>query len=80
MRQFLCYKIRWDTDGMSRKKLKLPKQVIFNESDLLKRGVIGPDSDEDTVFDALTDVLSDDYGFCIFGFHAKTVTANGGRK
>ncbi len=50
--------IKWDTDGMSAKKLGLPKNVTFSVSDEEYKEIL-----ED--MDALTDKLSDEYGFCV---------------
>jgi len=48
--------IKWDTDGHSPKDLGLPEEVILP---------VGDEVDLDTEG---ADVLSDEYGWCVFSF------------
>lgn len=49
-----AYNIKWDTDG---EDVSLPKSVVINVPD-----------DEEDIADYVSDYLSDEYGFCHFGF------------
>ena len=56
MRKYRLYKIRWDLDGLSAKKVGLPKEVEF---------VVGEEFD---MSENGADLLSDEYGFCVYSF------------
>lgn len=55
-----CTEIHWDTDGDKRLLKKLPKNVTLTIEDYCE----GDDLD-----DTIADMLSDEYGFCLFGFN-----------
>jgi hypothetical protein len=61
-----CTEIQWDTDGDKRLLKKLPKNVILTIDDYYE----GDDLD-----DTITDMLSDEYGFCLFGFNYEIINA-----
>ena len=61
-----CTEIQWDTDGDKRLLKKLPKNVILTIDDYYE----GDDFD-----DTITDMLSDEYGFCLFGFNYEIINA-----
>ena len=52
-----AFNIKWDTDGVSPKELDLPEAVEIPAA-------IASTNDDDTI----SDWLSDEYGFCHFGF------------
>jgi len=56
--KYLCYNIKWDTDGMNPAKLGLPTKTVI---DLPADKDPCPDDD-------LSNALSDQYGYCHFGF------------
>jgi len=56
--------IKWDTDGVPAKQLNLPASVDMEIND--------PDFDPELEG---ADKLSDKFGFCVFGFEYKLVTA-----
>lgn len=55
--------IKWDTDGETVDEL--PTAVIVHKEDLDVEDI----TDEEEVADAISDLLSDTYGFCHFGFN-----------
>ncbi len=61
-----CTEIQWDTDGDKRLLKKLPKNVILTIDDYYE----GDDLD-----DTIADMLSDEYGFCLFGFNYEIINA-----
>ena len=60
------YNIRWDTDGDKKLLEALPTEVLINDEDL--QHYIDPDSDCDAKMDAVSDYLTDTYGYCHKGF------------
>lgn len=54
--------IKWDTDGRSSKKLKLPRHFIFETTDL----EFDPENEG-------ADILSDKFGYCVFSFEFKKI-------
>ena len=61
-----AYNIRWDTDGDKKLLEALPTEVLINDEDL--RHYIDPDADCDAKMDAVSDYLTDTYGYCHKGF------------
>ena len=61
-----AYNIRWDTDGDKKLLEALPTEVLINDEDL--QHYIDPDSDCDAKMDAVSDYLTDTYGYCHKGF------------
>lgn len=61
-----CTEIWWDTDGDKRLLKKLPKNVTLTIEDYCE----GDDLD-----DTIADMLSDEYGFCLFGFNYEIINA-----
>lgn len=59
-----CYNIEWDTDGDKKILKKLPKEVIVNLEDY---------DDEMDLDEQLADIISDEFGFCIFGFEYEII-------
>jgi hypothetical protein len=59
-----CTEIQWDADGDKRLLKKLPKNVTITIEDCCE----GNDLD-----DTIADMLSDEYGFCLFGFNYKII-------
>lgn len=55
-----CFNIKWDTDGDSRVLGTLPQEVFY-EGYVFKE-------DEDQIDEILGDYLSDNWGFCHYGF------------
>lgn len=55
-----CYDIRWDTDGDFLAFKTLPQEVLYE-------GYIC-EEDEDEIDEILGDYLSDNWGFCHYGF------------
>ena len=59
-----CTEIQWDTDGDKRLLKKLPKEVTLTIDDYCEG---------DYLDDELADMLSDEYGFCMWRFlHRRT--------
>lgn len=56
--------IQWDTDGDKKLLKKLPKNVTITIEDYCE----GDDID-----DTIADMLSDEYGFCLFGFNYEII-------
>lgn len=61
-RKYKCTNIRWDTDGET---LDLPTEVI-----------VEIDTNTDDVEEAISDALSDQIGFCHFGFDYVRIRKN----
>lgn len=61
-----CTEIQWDTDGDKSLLKKLPKNVIITIDDYC---------DGDDLDDVIADMLSDEYGFCLFGFNYEIINA-----
>lgn len=67
MNKIILYNIEWDTDGESYVDDDLPTEVIIdNPTDEMMEAVSGFD-------DMLADYLSDEYGYCVYGFMADFV-------
>lgn len=60
--------------------MRLPKKVTISIDELLEKEYLDVDTelDEDYIADAVSDYLSDTYGFCHYGFNIDEV--NMGRK
>ena len=56
------YNIKWDTDGYSIKKLGLPKSIEMD---------VDEESLDDPYYEDISDELSDEFGYCVFGFNVK---------
>ena len=61
-----CTEIQWDTDGDKKLLKKLPKEVTLTIDDYCEG---------DYLDDELADMLSDKYGFCMFGFNYQIINA-----
>ena len=61
-----CTEIQWDTDGDKRLLKKLPKNVTLTIEDYCE---------ENDLDDTIADMLSDEYGFCLFGFNYEIINA-----
>lgn len=61
-----CTEIQWDTDGDKKLLKKLPKNATLTIEDYCE----GDDLDE-----KIADMLSDEYGFCLFGFNYEIINA-----
>ena len=65
MTKILVSSIQWDTDG---EKVNLPKEVEYdNPSITVMKNIFEED------YEAVSDALSNDYGFCHFGFDVELV-------
>lgn len=62
--KYRIYNILWDTDGDEEVFKILPSEVILWTENL----DIDEDADEDEIEEAVLSYLSDEYGFCHFGF------------
>jgi len=60
-----CYNIKWDTDG---EEIDLPGEVVIEIEE--EEGI----DLETLVNEQGADVLSDEYGWCIFGYNWEEVT------
>ena len=63
--KYMVTNILWDTDGDKKILKKLPKELSI-DSDILS---ISDENDREEVEEAISDYLSDTYGFCHFGFN-----------
>ena len=63
--KFMVTNILWDTDGDKKILKKLPKELSI-DSDILS---ISDENDREEVEEAISDYLSDTYGFCHYGFN-----------
>lgn len=61
-----CTEIQWDTDGDKELSKSLPKEVAL---------IIDDYCEGDYLDDELADMLSDKYGFCLFGFNYEIINA-----
>ena len=61
-----CTEIQWDTDRDKRLLKKLPKNITLTIEDYC---------DGDDLDDVIADMLSDEYGFCLFGFNYEIINA-----
>lgn len=59
-----AYNIKWDTDGDKKLLKSLPKEVELPADEFNFDNY----EDEDELLDAVSDWLSDEYGFCHDGF------------
>ena len=57
MRRFRFYNIKWDTEGNCPVRLGLPTEMIHSTDD----------SEFDPELEG-ADLISDEHGFCVFGF------------
>lgn len=60
--------IKWDTDGDKMLLRTLPDIVILPEQFSHDNYMEDGEYDEDALFEDVADWLSDEYGFCHFGF------------
>lgn len=60
--------IKWDTDGDKEILATLPAEVEVDENDLDLDIDKDNEDYEEALSDAVSDYLSDTYGFCYFGF------------
>lgn len=63
-----CYNIQWDVDGDSAAMRMLPQEVIYE-------GYISKE-DEDNIDEILGDYLSDNWGYCHYGFAFEILEEN----
>lgn len=63
--KYMVTNILWDTDGDKKILKKLPKELSI-DSDILS---ISDENDREEVEEAISDYLSDTYGFCHYGFN-----------
>jgi len=69
--------IEWDTDdGYDGKnqELTLPAEIEIPVSELLFEDETQDDIDMEEIEDRVADYLSDQYGFCVYGFHMNSIT------
>ena len=59
-----CTEIQWDTDGDKSLLKRLPKEVMLTTDDYCE---------SDCLDDELADMLSDECGFCLFGFNYEII-------
>lgn len=68
-KKYRIFNIKWDTDGDKAALRMLPKEVNWDgyvdEEDL--------EDEEDGLADILSDYLSDNWGYCHFGFEYEEV-------
>jgi hypothetical protein len=62
--KYLVKNIDWDTDDDTLAEEELPDNILINSEYL----DIENDDDIDTIIDAVSEYLSDEYGFCHRGF------------
>lgn len=62
--------IKWDTDGEA---VDLPKTVHITESYLVGTGDVERGAEDEEMYDAVADILSDAYGWCVSGFSCDTI-------
>ena len=62
--QIKAFDIEWDTDGVPIRRLGLPKKI-----ELIVH--MDEDGDESDLDDFVCDYLSDEFGYCIYGFQVK---------
>lgn len=66
MKKYIAYNIEWDTDNDKALFNQLPKEIEIPEK-------VWKEYEEYEDEDILSDYLSDDTGFCLFGFDLKVV-------
>jgi len=64
-----CFNIDWDTDGESLEDCGLPTECVLE----LDTEFLEMHGGEDDIADELADKLSDQYGFCHYGFEYEIV-------
>ena len=72
--------IEWDTDDGydgEDQELTLPAEIEIPVSELLYEDETQDDIDEEEIEDRVADYLSDQYGFCVYGFHVNSITMEG---
>lgn len=63
MKEIKVKGIKWDTDGVSIEELGLPTDVTFSVDDDKYQDILdNPDT--------ITDMLSDEYGYCVCGYES----------
>lgn len=60
--------IKWDTDGDMELLEQLPKEVLLPEKFSRENYSQDGEFDKEAMLDDLSDWLSDEYGFCHYGF------------
>lgn len=71
MKKIIITDIEWDTDDGydgEDQELELPSELEIPVSELLYDDESPDDVDEEEIGDRIADYLSDEYGFCVFGF------------
>lgn len=63
--------IKWDTDGDKEVFASLPQEVEFDETTLNLECEPDEEGYEDELLDAVSDWLTDEYGFCHGGFEVE---------
>ena len=80
MTRFFISDIEWDTDdgydGESQ-ELALPHEIEIPVSELLYEDETPDDIDTEEIENRIADYLSDQYGFCVYGFHVNSITMEG---
>ena len=66
MKKYIAYNIEWDTDNDKAIFAQLPKEIEIPEE-------VWKEYEEYQDEDIISDYLSDDTGFCLFGFDLKVV-------
>ena len=70
-KEILITEIDWDTDGADPKDIGLPDEVTIKNpsSEMIE------ELEDEGYSDIIEDWLSDEYGFCVYGFLAEVVCA-----
>lgn len=71
MKKIIITDIEWDTDDGydgEDQELELPSELEIPVSELFYDNETPDDVDEEEIGDRIADYLSDEYGFCVFGF------------
>ena len=66
MKKYIAYNIEWDTDNDKAIFAQLPKEIEIPEE-------VWKEYEEYQDEDIISDYLSDDTGFCLFGFDLKVI-------
>ena len=68
MAKFYVANIDWDTDNDYWIKKRLPEKVSIDDFELLYHDEKLSDVDTEELKDRIADFLSNEYGYCVFGF------------
>lgn len=75
--KFVCYDIKWDTDGSVKDEKQLPTrmEIEIDKEDIEKYNLL---KDEDSLVDFLSDAITEETGYCHKGFlyHKKEPIVN----